>query len=117
MFFLGRYAPCGGTLCAVVSGVLKCVFMVERNIKKLLLEALNKKGDNPEDVSCVYSSGFLRYEAGPVPMMPPSCLAANLPEGELAILFCHSKKYNYSLVKTDREIKIETSLNISIHTP
>ena len=25
MFFLGRYAPCGGTLCAVVMGVLNCV--------------------------------------------------------------------------------------------
>ncbi len=85
--------------------------MIERNTKKLLLEALNKTGDNPEDVNCMYSSGFLRYEGGPLPRMP-SCLAANLPEGELAILFCHSKKYNYSLVKTDREIKIETSLNI-----
>ena len=81
--------------------------MIERNIKKLLLNAIKETGDNPNDVSCVYSSGSLLQ-----PMMPPSCLAANLPEGELAILFCHSKKYNYSLVKTDREIKIETSLNI-----
>jgi len=78
--------------------------MTDRNTKKLLLEALNKKGDNPEEVSCVYSSGFFRQ-----PMMPPSCLAANLPDGELSILFCHSKQYNYSLVKTDREIKIATS--------
>ena len=85
--------------------------MIERNTRKLLLEALIKTGDNPEDVSCMYSKGSLRYEGGPMPTMP-SCLAANLPEGELAVLLCHSKKYNYKLVKTDSEIKIETSLNI-----
>ena len=87
--------------------------MIERNTKKLLLEALNKTGDNPKDVSCMYSRGFRLYEAGvPLPMVNWPCFAANLPEGELAVLFCHSKKYNYSLVKTDRGIKIETSLNI-----
>ena len=85
--------------------------MVEQNTRKLLLEALNKTGENPEDVSCMYSTGSLRYEGGPLPTMP-SCLAANIPEGELAVLPCHSKKYNYKLVKTDSEIKIETSLNI-----
>ncbi len=86
--------------------------MVERNTKKLLLEALNKTGDNPEDVRCVYSSDFLRYDGrGPVPMMP-SCLAADLPEGELAVLFCRGKWYNYELVKTDKGPQIETSLNI-----
>ncbi len=84
---------------------------MEQNTRNLLLEALNKTGENPEDVSCMYSTGFLRYEAGPLPTMP-SCSAADLPEGELAVLLCHSKKYNYKLVKTDREIKIETSLNI-----
>ncbi len=41
--------------------------------------------------------------------MMPSCLAANLPAGELAVLICHSEKYVYNLVKTDKEIKIETS--------
>ncbi len=85
--------------------------MIERNTKNLLLEALNKTGENPEDVSCMYSTGFLRYGGGPLPTMP-SCLAANLPEVELAVLLCHSKKYNYKLVRTDREIKIETSSNI-----
>jgi len=85
--------------------------MVEENTRKLLLEALTKTGENPEDVSCMYSRGFLRSEEGPLPTMP-SCSAANLPEGELAVLLCHSKKYNYKLVRTDREIKIETSLNI-----
>jgi len=39
-------------------------------------------------------------------------LAANLPAGELAVLICHSEEYVYKLIKTDREIKIETSLNI-----
>ena len=82
--------------------------MVERNTRKLLLEALNKTGENPEDVSCMYSRGFLRYDGGPL----PTCSAADLPEGELAVLLCHSKKYNYKLVRTDREIKIETSMNI-----
>ena len=82
--------------------------MIERDTRKLLLEALIKTGDNPEDVSCMYSKGFLRYEGGPLPMMP-SCLAANLPAGELAVLICHSEKYVYNLVKTDKEIKIETS--------
>jgi hypothetical protein len=85
--------------------------MIERNTRELLLEALIKTGDNPEDVSCMYSKGFLRYEGGPLPMMP-SCLAANLPAGELAVLICHSEEYVYKLIKTDREIKIETSLNI-----
>jgi len=85
--------------------------MVEQNTRKLLLEALNKTGENPEDVSCMYSRDLLRDEGGPLPTMP-SCSAANLPEGELAVLLCHSKKYNYKLLKTDREIKIETSLNI-----
>jgi len=85
--------------------------MVEQNTRKLLLEALNKTGENPEDVSCMYSRDLLRDEGGPLPTMP-SCSAANLPEGELAVLLCHSRKYNYKLLKTDREIKIETSLNI-----
>jgi len=52
MFFLGRYAPCGGTLCAVVLGVLNCVFTVERNVKKLLLKALKETGADPDDVQC-----------------------------------------------------------------
>ena len=80
--------------------------MVERNTKKLLLEALNKTGDNPEDVSCVYSRSF-PYDEGPLPLIP-SCLAANLPEGELLALHCRSKKYVYTLVKTGKgpQIKI-----------
>ncbi len=85
--------------------------MVERNIKKLLFDALTKTGDNLEDVSCMYSKGFLSYDGrgGPAPMMP-SCLAADLIEGELFVLHCHSKKYNYKLVKTGKGPQIETSV-------
>ncbi len=83
--------------------------MIERDTRKLLIKALNKTGDNPEDVSCVYSRSFLSYDGrgGPVPMMP-QCSAADLPEGELFVLHCHSKKYNYKLVKTGKgpQIKI-----------
>ncbi len=85
--------------------------MVERNTKKLLLKALNKKGDNPEDVQCSYSKGWPVYVPDtPVPMMP-KCSASDLPDGELLTLFCYSKKHFYHLVNTDREIKIETSPN------
>jgi len=44
---------------------------------------------------------------GPAPTMP-QCSAADLPEGELFVLHCHSKKYNYKLVKTGKgpQIKI-----------
>jgi len=83
--------------------------MVERNIKKLLFDALTKTGDNPEDVSCVYS---FDYNGGSTASDTVLCLATKLPECELAFLFCTSKKYNYKLLKTDREIQIETSLNI-----
>jgi len=82
--------------------------MVERNIKKLLFDALNKTGDNPEDVSCVYS---FDYNGGSTASDAVLCLATKLPECELAFLFCNSKKYNYELIQTEREIKIETSPN------
>ena len=82
--------------------------MVERNIKKLLFDALKKTGDNPEDVSCVYS---FDYNGGSTASDAVLCLATKLPECELAFLFCNSKKYNYELIQTEREIKIETSPN------
>ncbi len=80
--------------------------MTAIDTKKLLLEALERTGDSPEDVSCIYSS-TVWPPAGPVPMIPQSS-AANLPEGELAVLLCHSKKNNYKLVKTGKgpQIKI-----------
>ncbi len=83
--------------------------MVEENTRKLLLEALTKTGENPEDVSCVY---FFDSNGGSTASDNVLCLATKLPECELAFLFCNSKKYNYELVRTDREIKIETALNI-----
>jgi len=104
MFFLGRFAPCGGTLCAVVLGVLDCVFMVERNIKKLLLGKLKETGDDPEEVECHYFGHPL--PGTPIPMM---CSASSLPEGDLSVLSCISEKFIYKLVKTDTEIKIERS--------
>jgi len=85
--------------------------MIERNTRKLLFEAIEKTGDNPEDVQCSYSKGWPPYVPGnPLPMMP-KCSASDLPEGELLTLFCHSRKHFYNLVRTDREIKIETSPN------
>ncbi len=82
--------------------------MTERNIKRLLLEALNKTGDNPEDVSCVYSRRWPDHRKGLMPMLPHSS-APDLPEGELSVLFCYSKKHAYALIRTDTEIKIVTS--------
>ncbi len=82
--------------------------MTERNIKRLLLEALNETGDDPKDVSCVYSRRWPDHRKGLMPMLPHSS-ATDLPEGELSVLFCYSKKYAYALVKTDTEIKIVTS--------
>ncbi len=75
--------------------------------KKLLLEALERTGDSPEDVHCIYSSSVWP-PAGPVPMIP-QCSAADLPEGELLVLRCRSEKYVYALVKTDTETKIKIS--------
>ncbi len=75
--------------------------------KKLLLEALERTGDSPEDVHCIYSSSVWP-PAGPVPMMPQRS-AADLPEGELLVLRCRSEKYAYTLVKTDTETKIKIS--------
>jgi len=86
--------------------------MIERNIKKLLLEALNETGDDPEKVECLYSStGWPVYVPGtPVPMTP-KCSASDLPNGELLTLFCHSKKHFYHLVKTNKGPQIKTSPN------
>ena len=78
--------------------------MIERNIKKLLLEALNETGDDPEKVECHYFGHPL--PGTPIPMM---CSASSLPEGDLSVLSCISEKFIYKLVKTDTEIKIERS--------
>ncbi len=81
--------------------------MTAIDTKKLLFEALERTGDSPEDVSCIYSS-TVWPPAGPVPMMPRSS-AADLPEGELLVLRCRSEKYVYMLVRTDTETRIKIS--------
>ncbi len=81
--------------------------MTATDTKKLLLEALGRTGDSPEDVHCIFSSSVWP-PAGPVPMIP-QCSAADLPEGELLVLRCRSEKYVYTLVKADTETKIKIS--------
>jgi len=82
--------------------------MIERNIKKLLLEALNVTGDNPEKVECTYI-GHSPYIPGAPPPMREEGSAASLPEGDLSALGCISEKHIYKLVKTEKETKIETT--------
>ncbi len=87
--------------------------MIARNVstidaKKLLFEALEKTGESPEDVSCMYSRRWLDYKKGLEPTMPKSS-AADLPEGELSVLVCNGKEYVYELVKKDSESKIKTT--------
>ena len=84
----------------------------ERNIKKLLREALAKTGDKPEDVRCMFSRRWPDRQSGPLPNMPQSS-AADLPEGELSVLFGYSKKYVYTLDKTGPGgVTIKTSTDI-----
>jgi hypothetical protein len=80
--------------------------MIERNIKKLLLNAIKETGDNPKDVKCIYSIGFPLH----IGVDPPEqkCLASDLPEGELSALTCYSEKHRYKLVR--KEPQIETSV-------
>ena len=84
----------------------------EQSIKKLLLEALEKTGDKPEDVRCMFSRRWPDRQSGPLPTMPQGS-AADLPEGELSVLFAYSKKYVYTLDKLgNNEITIKTSTDV-----
>ncbi len=84
----------------------------EQSIKKLLLEALERTGDKPEDVRCMFSRRWPDRQSGPLPTMPQSS-AADLPEGELSVLFAYSKKYVYTLDKLgNNEITIKTSTDV-----
>ncbi len=84
----------------------------ESNIKKLLLEALEKTGDKPENVRCMYSRRWPDRQSGPLPTMPQSS-AADLPEGDLSVLFAYSTKYVYTLDKTDpKGVTIKTSTDV-----
>ena len=83
---------------------------IERDIKKLLFEALKETGDNPEDVSCIYSGRSIDLQRrSPTPSGMSQCSATELPESELTALFCYNRKHVYRLVKKDTAIKIETS--------
>ncbi len=85
----------------------------ENNIKKLLLEALEKTGDKPEDVRCMFSRRWPDRQSGPAHTMPQSS-AADLPGGDLFVLFAYSKRYVYTLDKTDPEaITITTSSEVA----
>ncbi len=85
---------------------------MENNIKKLLLEAIEKTGDKPADVRCMFSRRWPDRQRGPLPTMPQSS-AADLPEGELSVLFAYSKQYVYTLDKTSADgIKIKTSTDV-----
>ncbi len=82
--------------------------MVARHIKKLFFDKLKETGDDPENVKCIY---FIRppyFPGAPVQLMN-KCLAAGLPECDFSALSGNSEKYIYKLVKTTKEIKIETS--------
>ena len=84
----------------------------EQNIKKLLLEALEKTGDKPEEVRCMFSRRWPDRQSGPLPSMPQSS-AADLPEGELSVLFAYSKKYVYTLDKSGTKgVTIKASTDV-----
>ena len=84
----------------------------EENIKELLLEALEKTGDKPEKVRCMFSRRWPDRQSGPRPTMPQSS-AADLPEGDLSVLFAYSTKYVYTLDKTSPEgVTIKTSTDV-----
>ncbi len=81
----------------------------DENVKILLFEALEKRGDRPENVRCMYSRRWPDRQSGPMPTMPQSS-AADLPEGTLSVLFAYSTKYVYTLDKTGPEgVTIKTS--------
>ena len=84
----------------------------EQNIKKLLLEALEKTGDKPEEVRCMFSRRWPDRQSGPLPSMPQSS-AADLPDGELSVLFAYSKKYVYTLDKSGTKgVTIKASTDV-----
>jgi len=81
--------------------------MIARNIKKLFLDKLKETGDDPENVKCIYFRRPSYFPNAPVRLMH-KCLASNLPKGDFSVLSGDSGKYIYRLVKTGKEIKIET---------
>ncbi len=84
--------------------------MVARDIKNLFLAKLKETGDDPENVKCTY---FIRIRPPYLPGAPVQlmnkCLAVSLPECDFSALSGGSEKYIYQLVKTNTEIRIETT--------
>ncbi len=62
-----------------------------------------------EKLSAFTIYGLLIFPGAPVQVMH-KCLAASLPECDFSALSGGSEKYIYRLVKTTKEIKIETTL-------
>jgi len=81
--------------------------MLERNIRKLFFDKLKETGDDPENVECIYFRRPPYFPGAPVQLMN-KCLASNLPKGDFSTLSGDSGKYIYRLVKTNKEIKVET---------
>ena len=88
--------------------MISCTAMVSRHIKNLFLDKLKETGDDPENVECIYYIRPPYFPGAPVQLMN-KCLAAGLPECDFSALSGGSEKYIYRLVKTDTEIKIETT--------
>ncbi len=82
--------------------------MVERNTKQLLLDKLKETGEDPNDVQCLYNTGFPLY----IPNVDPTqkCLASDLPDGNLSVLICYSEKHRYRLVRKGKESEIKHSI-------
>ncbi len=88
------------------SELLDCVFMT--NIKKLMLDLIKETGEDPNDVQCLYNTGFPPY----IPNVDPTqkCLASDLPDGNLSVLICYSEKHRYRLVRKGKESEIKHSI-------
>ena len=75
--------------------------------QKLFLDKLKETGDDPENVECIYFRRPPYFPGAPL-QLEHKCLASDLPKGNFSTLSGGSEKYVYRLVKTSKEIKIET---------
>ena len=78
--------------------------MIERNIKKLLLDVIKNNGDDSSDVECTYGTRFPFYIQDVD--STHKCLASDLPDGELSFLIGHSEKHRYELVRKGKGPRI-----------
>ena len=95
------------TSCYPLEVLIRCTAMVARHIKNLFLDKLKETGDDPGKVECIYYIRPPYFPGAPVQLMN-KCLAAGLPECDFSALSGGSEKYIYRLVKTTKEMKIET---------